>query len=367
MDEPAAIGPTGCNQMADRTDVLILCNSLKDLWSILDFTAYLLSHVVPKLRRSRAHKACASGTPVPEVLWELSLKLRLPSASELKFPVEEGFTWTNLGCADLASAVRRVGMFSCHVGLPNILLRIVRSAKLDKDGLDHDALDDVALALNVLIELATHPLLIPSCFGPAFVREVERFFSAARKVKPRLLVQVLGRGICETALAGVDAVATAIAQWPRIGKLPEKIHMQSVFRNVTEGHLGPDDAGRTKFIASVKRDLLPLWVQFATNDAYKTDPDPCKKQLQTSVKLLASFLEDPADNWRTRFELDRACRANNPGMAEFWAELGKRNACAACNASAAKKKCSGCLHVSYCNRECQVAHWKEHKKVCKKK
>jgi hypothetical protein len=27
--------------------------------------------------------------------------------------------------------------------------------------------------------------------------------------------------------------------------------------------------------------------------------------------------------------------------------------------------CKGCLLVVYCNRECQVAHWKEHKKYCK--
>ena len=27
-------------------------------------------------------------------------------------------------------------------------------------------------------------------------------------------------------------------------------------------------------------------------------------------------------------------------------------------------RCSGCMLVYYCNKECQLAHWKEHKKVC---
>lgn len=37
--------------------------------------------------------------------------------------------------------------------------------------------------------------------------------------------------------------------------------------------------------------------------------------------------------------------------------------CKACGA-AAINKCSGCLGVFYCNRDCQKADWKEHKKVC---
>ena len=30
------------------------------------------------------------------------------------------------------------------------------------------------------------------------------------------------------------------------------------------------------------------------------------------------------------------------------------------------KKCSGCHAVIYCSKECQVAHYPKHKKVCKK-
>jgi len=31
----------------------------------------------------------------------------------------------------------------------------------------------------------------------------------------------------------------------------------------------------------------------------------------------------------------------------------------------ASKRCSKCKQEFYCTRECQVQHWKEHKKVCK--
>jgi len=31
----------------------------------------------------------------------------------------------------------------------------------------------------------------------------------------------------------------------------------------------------------------------------------------------------------------------------------------------ATKRCSKCKQEFYCSRECQVTHWKEHKKVCK--
>lgn len=29
------------------------------------------------------------------------------------------------------------------------------------------------------------------------------------------------------------------------------------------------------------------------------------------------------------------------------------------------KKCAKCLDVMYCSKECQTAHWKVHKKICK--
>ena len=38
-----------------------------------------------------------------------------------------------------------------------------------------------------------------------------------------------------------------------------------------------------------------------------------------------------------------------------------------CNKQGAKSRCGGCKSVHYCNNLCQKAHWKRHKKICKKK
>jgi ankyrin repeat protein len=44
----------------------------------------------------------------------------------------------------------------------------------------------------------------------------------------------------------------------------------------------------------------------------------------------------------------------------------KRRRCAQCDKTTSEKlqKCSACRKVYYCNRECQVAHWKRHKPAC---
>lgn len=39
--------------------------------------------------------------------------------------------------------------------------------------------------------------------------------------------------------------------------------------------------------------------------------------------------------------------------------------CGNCMALNASKTCSGCNTISYCNRECQLAHWRTHKKHCR--
>ena len=39
--------------------------------------------------------------------------------------------------------------------------------------------------------------------------------------------------------------------------------------------------------------------------------------------------------------------------------------CAKCGAMAVTSKCSRCLRVCYCNKQCQEKHWSVHKKVCK--
>jgi serine/threonine-protein phosphatase 6 regulatory ankyrin repeat subunit B len=47
--------------------------------------------------------------------------------------------------------------------------------------------------------------------------------------------------------------------------------------------------------------------------------------------------------------------------------VSKMRQCAHCGMASWEKmsKCSGCKTVSYCNRACQVAHWKVHKQACK--
>ena len=40
--------------------------------------------------------------------------------------------------------------------------------------------------------------------------------------------------------------------------------------------------------------------------------------------------------------------------------------CASCGANDPSKQCSRCEKVMYCNRECQVAHWGQHKSDCQK-
>ena len=47
------------------------------------------------------------------------------------------------------------------------------------------------------------------------------------------------------------------------------------------------------------------------------------------------------------------------------------NVCANCGKGEEEsinlKKCSACLSVKYCGRECQIAHRPHHKKACKKR
>jgi hypothetical protein len=45
----------------------------------------------------------------------------------------------------------------------------------------------------------------------------------------------------------------------------------------------------------------------------------------------------------------------------------KRRRCKQCNKTTfgkGMKKCGACRKAHYCNRECQEAHWQQHKLVC---
>jgi hypothetical protein len=68
-------------------------------------------------------------------------------------------------------------------------------------------------------------------------------------------------------------------------------------------------------------------------------------------------LDDVADQTTIADELKAALRL----------PAEKRRRCAHCEKTTFAKlqKCSACRKVYYCNRECQVAHWKRHKPACK--
>jgi hypothetical protein len=46
--------------------------------------------------------------------------------------------------------------------------------------------------------------------------------------------------------------------------------------------------------------------------------------------------------------------------------MARPRVCWLCGSAAEKlKKCTGCQAALYCSKDCQVAHWKEHKSDCK--
>ena len=58
------------------------------------------------------------------------------------------------------------------------------------------------------------------------------------------------------------------------------------------------------------------------------------------------------------------CELDMLRISEEATEFEKR--CSQCNCRIVKnRRCSGCYSVSYCSRECQNLHWRDHKKDCK--
>eukprot|EP01117_Protostelium_nocturnum_P015034 TRINITY_DN5789_c0_g1_i2.p2 TRINITY_DN5789_c0_g1~~TRINITY_DN5789_c0_g1_i2.p2 ORF type:complete len:260 (-),score=66.87 TRINITY_DN5789_c0_g1_i2:52-831(-) len=76
------------------------------------------------------------------------------------------------------------------------------------------------------------------------------------------------------------------------------------------------------------------------------------------ISLAAKEYFDPSDSILARYNTGVVLRNN------YEREPFKCDNCGVLNPG---KKCSGCKAASYCSRECQVAQWPTHKKVCKSK
>ena len=90
--------------------------------------------------------------------------------------------------------------------------------------------------------------------------------------------------------------------------------------------------------------------------AAKDSPDPSfefiRKMMRRDLKKRASF----------------AANNDNAVGVSLNGEITQRFArsCDYCHENNAKKKCANCKVARYCNRDCQVAHWRKHKADCHK-
>ena len=76
----------------------------------------------------------------------------------------------------------------------------------------------------------------------------------------------------------------------------------------------------------------------------------------TLIKFIQSCVEDP----RTSKDFEQGATETFALQYNLWQE-GKK--CAFCGNHRAAKRCGSCF-VQYCDRDCQKAHWKTHKKTC---
>lgn len=82
------------------------------------------------------------------------------------------------------------------------------------------------------------------------------------------------------------------------------------------------------------------------------------------------FTMSMADKYKTNCELQQVMRERGtlPQQRVLKKIIGLQIKCANCsNVEGADDKfrsCSRCKHVGYCSKDCQLAHWEEHKKTC---
>lgn len=111
--------------------------------------------------------------------------------------------------------------------------------------------------------------------------------------------------------------------------------------------------------------LLPIMLSVGRRDLFEleiglVEPEQRAEKERFAMAIHQRALDQksapaPLNSIRTHIVngqiLDRKCAACG-----VWDRTGKHHS-----------RCSGCMLVYYCCRECQLAHWKEHKKACKNK
>ena len=91
-----------------------------------------------------------------------------------------------------------------------------------------------------------------------------------------------------------------------------------------------------------------------------------RQQLLPSVQAQVDYLRRGGSGTLTAAERRTALRTLQAAHSTAGrAQVSPKSTCDACAQNAAGlRMCSRCKLASYCSRECQVAHWKEHKRVC---
>jgi hypothetical protein len=80
-------------------------------------------------------------------------------------------------------------------------------------------------------------------------------------------------------------------------------------------------------------------------------------------EITKEFIENNYEQYKEK--LDQWIDSNsNWTQAKYW--LKEKNSCEQCGYLCGNLKCGKCNKVNYCNKTCQVAHWKTHKNICSK-
>ena len=97
-------------------------------------------------------------------------------------------------------------------------------------------------------------------------------------------------------------------------------------------------------------------------------------RLDLSSKAEKSFRDLTGDNERSavRFYRKRTkhtscnCLRKSNAKAQKRTKMGKRCSCMTSKEFIALEQCARCSILHYCNRQCQVDHWPDHKEFCSK-